>query len=75
VFAVGVATTVPLLAELKLPAGLQVKVLAPLTLSVALPEVQTLLLVALVVSVGSGVTFTVAVTALLLHPLLVPVTV
>jgi hypothetical protein len=33
------------------------------------------LLVALVVSVGSGVTFTVAVTGLLLHPLLVPVTV
>jgi hypothetical protein len=57
------------------PDGLQVNVLAPLTLSVALLAAQTLLEVALVVSVGRGVTFTVAVTGLLLHPLVVPVTV
>lgn len=71
----GVATTGEPLAELKLPAGLHVNVLAPLTLSVALLLVHTLFDVALVVKVGSGVTFTVAVTGLLLHPLLVPVTV
>jgi hypothetical protein len=75
VFAVGVATTGEPLAELKLAAGLHVYVPAPLTLSVALVAVQIVFEVALVVNVGSGVTFTVAVAGLLAHPLVVPVTV
>jgi hypothetical protein len=74
VLAVGVATTVPPLEVFNVLAGLQVYVLAPLALSVAVPVGHTVAALGEMFIVGTG--FTVMVTTLeALHPELVPVTV